>query len=123
MTFEGRAGYTRANATYAPQSSDQIDLQSMLKIGVQAPFPSIGTSWTIAPYGRFTHLRFDAANPLVNPSLARRDAAWSGGIMLDAPITNLFGFSGNLEFWRNISNIQNFSTQNMSVTFGPTMKF
>lgn len=123
MTFEGRAGYTRANATYAPQSSDQIDLQSMLKFGVQAPFPTIGNSWTIAPYGRFTHLRFDAANPLVNPLLTRRDAAWSGGIMLDAPITNLFGFSGNLEFWRNISNIQNFSTQNMSVTFGPTMKF
>lgn len=123
VTFEGRAAYSRANANYAPQSSDQVDLQSMFKIGVAAPHPSIGRSWTIAPYGRFTHLTFDAANPLINPSVARRDAAWSGGVMLDAPITNLFGFSGNLEFWRNYSNIQNFSTQNMSVTFGPTMKF
>ena len=123
ITFEGRAAYSCANATYAPQSSDQVDLQSMLKIGVTPPHPSIGRYWTIAPYGRFTHLIFDAPNPLVNPLVARRDAAWSGGIMLDAPITNLFGFSGNLEFWRNYSNIQNFSAQNMSVTFGPTMKF
>lgn len=123
IVFEGRAAYSRANATYAPQSSDQVDIQSMLKVAVAPPHPSINRRWTIAPYGRFTHLTFDAANPLINPLVARRDAAWSGGVMLDAPVTDLFGFSGNLEFWRNYSNIQNFSTQNMSVTFGPTMKF
>jgi hypothetical protein len=43
--------------------------------------------------------------------------------MLEAPVTNMFGFSGNVEFWRNYSNIQNFSAENVSVTFGPTMKF
>lgn len=123
LVFEGRAAYSRANANYAPQSSDQIDLQSMLKAAVAPPHPSISRNWTIAVYGRFTHLTFDAANPLVNPLVARRDAAWSGGVMLDAPVTTFFGFSGNLEFWRNYSNIQNFSTENMSVTFGPTMKF
>jgi hypothetical protein len=123
IVFEGRAAYSRANATYAPQSSDQIDVQSMLKVAFAPPHPSIGHRWTISPYGRFTHLTFDAANPLINPFIGRRDAAWSGGVMLEAPVTNMFGFSGNVEFWRNYSNIQNFSAENVSVTFGPTMKF
>ena len=35
----------------------------------------------------------------------------------------MLGFAGNLEFSRNDSNLPNYSTQNVSVSFGPTAKF
>jgi len=123
VRLDGRVAYSRANAGFAAQSSDQVDVQAMLRLEVDPPHPMIARRWTIAPYARFTHLAFDRANPLVNPFVARRDAAWIYGMMLDAPVTNTFGFAGNLEFARNDSNIPNFKTQNVSVSFGPTAKF
>jgi hypothetical protein len=121
--LDGRVAYSRANAGFAAQSSDQVDVQAMLRLEVDPPHPLIARRWTIAPYARFTHLAFNAPNPLVNPFVARRDSAWTYGMMLDAPVTEIFGFAGNLEFARNDSNLPNFKTQNVSVSFGPTMKF
>lgn len=123
VRFDGRVGYSRANAGYAAQSSDQVDVQAMLRVEVDPPHPMIARRWTIAPYARFTQLAFDAANLLVNPFVARRDAVWTYGIMLDSPVTETFGFAGHLEFARNDSNLPNFKTQNVSVSFGPTAKF
>lgn len=123
IRLDGRVAYSRAGAGNAQQSSDQVDVQAMLRLEVDPPLPIIPRKWTIAPYARFTHLAFDAPNFLVNPLVARRDSAWIEGIMLDAPITATFGFTGNLEFARNDSNLPNFKTQNVSVTFGPTAKF
>jgi hypothetical protein len=123
VRLDGRVAYSRANAGFAAQSSDQVDVQAMLRLEVDPPHPMIARRWTIAPYARFTNLAFDKANLLVNPFVARRDAAWTYGIMLDAPVTEMFGFAGNLEFARNDSNLPNFKTQNVSVSFGPTAKF
>ncbi|PPD43624.1 MAG: hypothetical protein CTY15_09505 [Methylocystis sp.] len=123
VRLDGRVAYSRANAGFAAQSSDQVDVQAMLRLEVDPPLPIIARRWTIAPYARFTNLTFDKANPLVNPFVARRDVAWTYGMMLDAPVTDIFGFAGNLEFARNDSNLQNFKMQNVSVSFGPTAKF
>lgn len=123
VRLDGRVAYSRANAGYAAQSSDQVDIQGMVRFEVDPPHPMIARRWTIAPYARFTNLAFDAANPLVNPFVARHDTAWYYGVMLDAPVTNTFGFAGNLEFMRNDSNIPNFKMHNVAVSFGPTAKF
>lgn len=123
VRLEGRFGYTRANAFYAAQSSDQFDVQAMARLEVDPPVAAFARRWTIAPYARFTHLAFDAPNPLVSPFVARRDAAWTFGVLLDAPVTPMIGFAGHLELARNDSNLQNFRTQNVSVSFGPTARF
>lgn len=123
VRLEGRFGFTRASAFFAPQSSNQVDAQALLRVEVDPPYPIFARRWTIAPYARFTHLNFDAPNPLVSPFVARRDTSWNYGIMLDAPVSGALGFSGRLDFSRNDSNLPNFRTQNVSVTFGPTAKF
>lgn len=123
IRLDGRVAYSRARAWNAQQSSNQVDVQAMLRLEVDPPFPIIPRRWTIGPFARFTHLVFDAANPLVNPWVARRDTAWSYGVMLDAPVTANLGFNGHLEFADNNSNLPNFQTRNVAVTFGPTLKF
>ncbi len=123
VRLDGRVAYSRANAGYAAQSSDQVDVQTMVRFEVDPPHPMIARRWTIAPYARFTNLAFDTANILVNPFVARHDTAWNYGVMLDAPVTDVFGFAGNIEFMRNDSNIPNFKMHNVAVSFGPTAKF
>jgi tetratricopeptide (TPR) repeat protein len=123
ISLDGRVAYTRANAFTSSQSSNQLDARAMLRLEVDPPLQSIPRRWTIAPYARFVALNFDAPNPLVDPWRARRDAAWTYGVALEAPVTAWFGFSGHLEFARNDSNLSNFRTQNVSVAFGPVAKF
>lgn len=123
LRFESRVAYSRAFAGNPQQTSGQVDVQAMLRLEIDPPFEIIPRRWTVAPYGRFTHLAFDAANLLINPFTARRDNVWIGGLLVDLPVSASFGFAGNVEFARNDSNIQNFKTQNLSVSFGPTAKF
>lgn len=123
IKLEGRAAFTRANANIAVQSSDQIDIQTMLRMEYDAPLEDIGGRWAVSPYVRFTHLAFDKANSIVDPWIARRDAAWMGGAVFDAPITPHFGFVGTVEFAQNLSNITNFQAQNFSISFGPSARF
>ncbi|MGD9542439.1 MAG: hypothetical protein AB7V61_16095, partial [Methylocystis sp.] len=123
LRFESRVAYSRAWAGNPQQSSNQVDVQAMLRYEFDPPFEIIPRRWSVAPYGRFTHLAFDAANLLINPFTARRDNVWIGGLLVDLPVSATFGFAGNAEFARNDSNIQNFKTENLSVSFGPTAKF
>jgi len=123
VRLEGRAAYSRANATLSSQSSDTIDFQAMLRFEVDPPLPEIPRRWTIAPYARFMQMAFDSPNFLVDPFHARRDDLWTYGLALDAPVGPRWGFSGHLEFLRNDSNIQNFRMHDVSVVFGPVAKF
>lgn len=123
LSLQGRLAYSRANTGFTPQASDQLDIQAMLRLEIDPLSPAMPRNWSIAPYGRFTTLSFDAANPLVNPFVARRDEIWIGGVVLDAPVTEVFGITGNFEFARNNSNLPNFTAQNLSVSLGPTLKF
>lgn len=123
IKLEWRAAFSRASAALASQSSDQVDIQAMLRLEVDPPLPSIGRRWTIAPYARFTNISFDAANPLADPFRARHDVAWTYGVTLDAPVNGQFGVAGHLEFSRNDSNLPNFRTNNVSLTVGPTARF
>lgn len=123
VRLEGRAAFSRAAAYVAIQATNQFDVQAMLRLEVEPPLPQTPRRWTIAPYARFTQIAFDIANPVLDPFRARRDAAWTYGLALDAPITAQFGVSGHLEFLRNDSNISSFKMQNVSLTFGPTAKF
>ncbi len=123
IKFEGRAAFTRANAFLAVQTSDQIDFQGMARIEFDPPNKEFGQRWTVAPFVRYTNLRFMEANPLVDPWIARHDDMWAGGILLDAPINEDIGLMGNIEYANNISNISNYKLDNFLVSLGPVVKF
>lgn len=123
VKFEGRGAYTRANAFLAVQTSNQFDLQGMIRMEFDPPNPEFSQRWSVAPFARYTNLRFDEANPLVDPWVARHDEVWAGGIFLDAPISENIGFVGNIEYANNNSNISNYKLENFLVSLGPSVKF
>jgi hypothetical protein len=123
VRLETRLSFTRGNAGLSSQSFDQIEVQAMLRLDFDPPFDLIGRKWTLAPYGRAFQVAYDSANFLIDPFRARRDVAWTTGLAFEAPITANFGFASSIEFSRNDSNLPNFRSHDLSVTFGPVAKF
>lgn len=79
--------------------------------------------WTLSPFVGFTRTRYEEPNPVVDPTLSRRDREWRVGLGLDAPIWANVGLGAMVQYANVKSNIPNYSTRNLSVTFGPTVRF
>ena len=79
--------------------------------------------WTVSPFVGFTRTAYDDPNPVVDPTLHRKDREWRFGANLDAPIWTNTGLGLTVQYATNKSNIPNYSTRNFSVTFGPTVRF
>jgi hypothetical protein len=123
VKLETRLSFTRGNAALSSQSFDQIEAQAMLRVDFDPPLDIIGRKWTLAPYGRVFQIAYDSPNIFVDPFRSRRDVAWTTGLAFEAPFTPNFGFASSVEFSRNNSNLPNFRSHNLSVSFGPVAKF
>ena len=80
-------------------------------------------NWSIAPFARWIDTRFDAANPFIDPLVARADHQWSVGALFNAPVTKNFGISAAVQYDKTNSSLPNYRLDNFSVMFGPTARF
>ena len=115
--------YARSSALNDWQSFNQGGFQAGLPVEFEAPFPLMPLQWTVMPYVSALWDSFDAPDPAVNPNVRRCDFAYYGGVMLDMPITATFGLSGMVQYARTNSNLPNFTTDDVTVLFGPTARF
>lgn len=115
--------YARASALNDWQSFNQGGFQAGLHVEFAPPFPLIPLQWTVMPYVSALWDSFDAPDPAVNPYVRRCDFAYYGGVMLDMPITATLGLSGMAQYARTNSNLPNFTTDDITVLFGPTARF
>ena len=80
-------------------------------------------NWTVTPTVGKTWTRYYQANPLIDPSTSRGDRERHASVTFDAPITDNLGFSAQVQYIRNDSNLPNYAYRNFIVTFGPTGRF
>ncbi len=96
-------------------------------VDVALPFDFTGPwgdrPWTLTPYVGFTYTQYDAPNPLVDPKVRRRDEEWRVGAGIDLPVYQNIGFGTQVTYSRVGSNLPNFRTNNLAVSFGPTVRF
>ena len=123
IKLETKATYTRYSARNIAQSSDLVGGEALLRLEVEPPLREIPRRWTIAPYVRLAKQNFDSANPIVDPTRARRDTIWTYGLALEAPINGWLGVAGHLQYINNVSNIQSFRAHDLSLAIGPVAKF
>ena len=63
------------------------------------------------------------ANPLIDPATRRRDTEYRIGALLDVPVYEFAGFAVQVQYSEIDSRLRNYRTHNLSVAFGPTMRF
>jgi len=66
---------------------------------------------------------FDAPNPFLDPTTKRSDKTWTGGVIVDTPITQWFGVKTTFQYDKTMSTLPNFRMDNFSVLSGPTARF
>jgi hypothetical protein len=124
ISLQAQPIYSRSNAAFnAWQSFNQGGATAGLNVQFNPPFPLMPLQWTVMPYVSLLWDRFDAPDPAVNANVRRCDSAYYGGVMLDMPVTAIFGVSGTVQYARTNSNLQNFTNDDVTVLFGPTARF
>ncbi len=101
----------------------QFGFKTSMAFTFDPPTELIGYQWTLQPYASFSQVDFDRADPAIDADVVRRDRQLRLGLQLDAPITDLFGVSGSVEYTRNYSNLPNFRSSGWSAMLGPTVRF
>lgn len=123
VTLNGAVIGRRNTGYSAATSSRETAVQAGAKIDFDPPLETIGWRWSVSPFVRFAAFNFDAADPSINPLVARRDRQWRAGAVLDMPVTPDWGLTANIQYTRNNSNIVNYNMSSWSVLVGPTYRF
>src|SRR5215207_4833323 len=119
VRWQARAAYVRNDARADFNAYDQVAFD----IGFPVEF---GGFWATAPLGagadrRLLALALRPAEP--DPFVRRKDREWRAGAMLDIPVWQQVGIGIQVQYAVTNSNISNYDMNNLSVVFGPTVRF
>ena len=79
--------------------------------------------WAFVPSAGYSHYDYDQAYVIVDPFVKRKDDEYRVGALLDVPVYEFAGFAVQVQYAAIESNIPNYKTRNLSVAFGPTLRF
>jgi tetratricopeptide (TPR) repeat protein len=116
-----RLAYSSNDARRDYNSYDQVSFD--LGFPVEFAGPWGGRPWGFVPSVGFAATRYDIPNPVIDPRVTRRDSEWRVGALLDVPVHEAIGLGIQVQYCRVNSNLPNYDTRNLSVTFGPTFRF
>ena len=123
LKWNMRAAFNRADTLRDYNAYRSVAFDFGLGYEFDPTYVPTARKWTLSPFFGFSRTRYDDPNPVVDPTLRRRDREWRVGTSLDMPIWANAGLGLMVQYANNRSNIPNFSTRNLSVTFGPTVRF
>jgi hypothetical protein len=122
VRWQARAAYIRNDARADFNAYDQVAFD----IGFPVEFGGFWASprpWVLVPTAGFSRSRYDQPNLIVDPFVRRHDREWRAGAMLDIPVWRQVGVGIQVQYAVTNSNLSNYDLNNLSVVFGPTVRF
>ena len=84
LGWQARVALTSAGATYAPYAYTDISVDVGLPYSFTAPaFAHTSAPWVFTPAVGYSYTPYREPDPIVNPSVTRRDNQWRVGATLD----------------------------------------
>ncbi len=123
MRWQGRLALNRNESRFAYNTYDQTTADISFPYEFDAAFLPRPRKWTLSPSFGWSRTVYEAPNFIVDPTTKRRDTELRTGLLLDAPLSDTFGFSAQVQYSVTNSNLPNFDTRNLSVLAGPTARF
>lgn len=104
-------------------SYDRISADLGFPIAFAIPWGKEARQAVFTPAAGVSRTRYLEPNILVDPDIARRDKEWHVSASLDVQVYGSFGLRTQVYYTRTSSSLPNFEMDNLSVSFGPTMRF
>ena len=122
--WQARAAYARNDAQprFDYNSYDQVAFDLGFPVEFESPVGN-GKSWALIPTFGWARYDYDQPNPLIDPVVKRRDRELRTGLLLDMPLYEFAGMAVQVLYSTIDSKLPNYDTHNLSVTFGPTVRF
>jgi hypothetical protein len=122
MKYAVRAAYDRNDTAFDWQTYDRWGVD----VGVPIEFVTTwfgARQWVVTPNAGFSWVRYAGPDPIVDPMTTRRDTDWRVGTIVDVQIAQNFGARLQVGYEKNNSNLPNYTFNNFTVAFGPTLRF
>uniref|UniRef100_Q07M94 Uncharacterized protein n=1 Tax=Rhodopseudomonas palustris (strain BisA53) TaxID=316055 RepID=Q07M94_RHOP5 len=108
-----------------------VDYNSYKRYSIDMAFPyefalmafGVKRQFVVAPTIGYSFARYDAPNFVVDPDVTRRDNEWRYGGIIDAQLVDNIGVRAQLNYFKINSTLPNYTTDNFSVSVGPTVRF
>jgi hypothetical protein len=122
VRWQARFSAARNDARLDFDSYNQLALDVGVPIEFDGPWPG-SRKWVLTPYAGVATYHYDQPNAIIDPVALRRDREWRVGTVLDAQIFEFAGLGVQVQYSVIDSTIRNYDTKNLSVVFGPTVRF
>jgi hypothetical protein len=123
LHWTARAGYDQNRAIFDYYSYKRYSIDMAFPYAFALPVLGTPHQFVIAPTIGFSWANYDAPNPIVDPVMVRNDREQRYGAIFDAQVYKNVGLRTQVQYIRIDSSLPNYTTDNLSVSIGPTARF
>ncbi len=122
-TWHARGAISKNDARVDWQSYDQRTLDVFLSYSFALPLLGAERQVTLLPFAGILDADYDGPDPLIDPSVVRKDLERRVGIGVELQLTGEIGFGARFQQSKTESTLPNYEMENRSVYLGPTFRF
>lgn len=121
LRWQARLTYAIASTRRVYTAYDQVLFEFGLPIEFAGPWGE--RRWLVTPIAAVGQSTYAGPNPAVDPTLRRREMEYRGGVQVEVPVTASIGLGVQVQYAVIDANLRNYRTSNLSVLFGPTLRY
>ena len=121
LRWQARLTYAIASTRRLYTAYEQVLFEFGLPIEFAGPWGD--RRWLVTPIAAVGRSDYAGPNAAVDPFMRRRETEYRGGVQVEVPVTAALGLGVQVQYAVIDSNIRNYRTSNLSVLFGPTLRY
>jgi hypothetical protein len=118
-----RVGYDESRAIFDYNSYKRYSIDVAFPFAFELLLFGTPHQFVFAPTVGYSRADYATPNPIIDPMLVRHDNEQRYGAIFDAQIVDNIGARTQILYSRIDSSLPNYTTNNFSVAFGPTVRF
>jgi hypothetical protein len=123
LHWTARAGFDQNRAIFDYYSYKRYSIDMAFPYAFALPVFGTPHQFVIAPTIGFSWANYDAPNAIIDPVTVRNDREQRYGAIFDAQVYKNVGVRTQVQYIKIDSSLPNYTTDNLSVSIGPTARF
>jgi hypothetical protein len=125
LSWGARLAYdaNRVPSAFAFNSYDRFSVDVLLSYAFTASWAGAPHQVVVTPQAGYSYAKYARPDPLINPTITRADNEWRLGLGFDVQLWKHVGLSTQIQYDAIQSSVRNFTANDLSFTFGPTVRF